>query len=376
MPILPRVHRLGLALEQAVDALRHRLKERSGGFGPIEALVYRGHGNATEMMVRGRILADRGLRSARADDTTLQNLVAAYRRFETDEVAGARVLVRARGREQRAVTDEEGYFEVRIAGGEPGASPEGWEAAEVIVEEQLERGIPATRAPALVRVPAAGARLGVISDMDDTILRTGATSLAAVARHTLLHNARTRLPFAGVAAFYRALEAGFAGGEGNPVFYVSSSPWNLYDLLTEFVDLQGLPAGPFFLQDIGFDAKTVGLGSHHAHKLKQIDQIFAMYPHLPFVLSGDSGQQDPEVYREVVKRHPGRVLAIYIRDVSVAVRDRIVVAAADRMRAEGVDMLLVADTLAAASHAAERGLIARAGLDAVAAEVSRTAPSP
>lgn len=62
----PRIHRIGHALEQAVDALRQRLKERSGGFGPIEALVYRGHGNKDELVVRGRILEDaRAARRAR-----------------------------------------------------------------------------------------------------------------------------------------------------------------------------------------------------------------------------------------------------------------------------------------------------------------------
>jgi phosphatidate phosphatase APP1 len=367
-----RVHRVGHALEQAVDALKHRLKERSGGFGPIETLAYRGHGNRQELMLRGRILEDRGLPAARAEDSVLRNLIAAYRRFETDEVPGARVVVRARGREERAITDDEGYFQVRIAGGEPGAAPEGWEAGEVIVADQPERGIVGARGAALFRVPGATARLGVISDVDDTVLRTGATSLLDVARHTLLHNARTRLPFAGVAALYRALEAGLGGAEQNPVFYVSSSPWNLYDLLLEFADLQDLPAGPFFLQDMGLDATTVGAASHLGHKLARIEEILALHAHLPFVLMGDSGQKDPEVYREVVRRHPGRVLAVYIRDVSVDTRDRIVVEVADRLRADGVDMVLVADSLEAAEHAADRGLIARERVAKVASEVGRS----
>jgi phosphatidate phosphatase APP1 len=367
----PPIHRVAHAVEQAVDALRHRLKERSGGLGPLEVLVYRGHGNRRELVLRGRILADRGLQAGRAEDSVLQNLVAAYRRFETDEVPGARVIVRARGREERVITDEEGYFELRITGGEPGAATGGWEAGEVEVPDQPERGLPGARGAALFRVPATTARLGVISDVDDTVLRTGATSLLDVARHTLLHNARTRLPFAGVAALYRALEVGREGAEQNPVFYVSSSPWNMYDLFVEFIDLQNLPAGPVFLQNIGLDASTLGVASHLGHKLACIEEILSTHPHLPFVLLGDSGQKDPEVYRAVVASHPGRILAIYIRDVSVDTRDRIVVEVADRMRADGVDMLLIADSLEAAEHAADRGLIARERVAQVAAEVGR-----
>ena len=368
----PRIHRVAHALEQAVDALKHRLKERSGGFGPLEALAYRGHGNRQELVLRGRVLEDRGLAAAHAEDSVLQNLIAAYRRFETDEVPGARLIVRARGREERAITDEEGYFQIRIVGGDPGASPDGWEAGEVVVPDQPERGLLGARGSALFRVPAATARLGVISDVDDTVMHTGASSLLDVARNTLLRNARTRLPFAGVAAFYRALEAGFQGSEQNPVFYVSSSPWNLYDLLVEFVELQDLPAGPFFLQDIGLDASTVGAASHLGHKLARIEEILSVHPHLPFVLLGDSGQKDPEVYREVARNHPGRILAVYIRDVAVDERDRVVVEVADRMRADGVDMLLMADSLEAAEHAADRGLIALDRVERVAAEVERS----
>jgi phosphatidate phosphatase APP1 len=363
------IHGITHALELAADALRHRLKERSGGFGPLEALAYRGHGNATELALRGRILEERGRLRSLATDTVVDNLLAAYRRFETDEVPGARVIVRARGLEQETVTDEEGHFSVRMVGGQPAPAPNGWESAELIVPAQPARGIRETTSSALFRVPAPSARFGVISDVDDTIVRTGATSLLAIARNTLLHNARTRLPFPGVGALYRALEGGAGGEDGNPVFYVSSSPWNLYDLLVEFADLQKLPPGPFFLQDAGVDAATLGMASHHDHKLARIEEILALHPQLKFVLSGDSGQKDPEIYREVVARHPGRILAIYIRDVAVDARDRIVVELADRWRTAEVDMVLVRDSLEAAEHAAEHGLIERRRVAEVAAEV-------
>jgi phosphatidate phosphatase APP1 len=365
------LHQLTHALERAADALRHRLKERSGGFGPLEALAYRGHGNAEVAVLRGRILEERGRLRSRPADTIVDNLLAAYRRFETDEVPGARVIVRARGIEHETVTDAEGHFLARVGGGAPAPSANGWEPAELIVPAEPARGIRETVSNALFRVPASSARFGVISDVDDTVVRTGATSLLATARNTLLHNARTRLPFPGVAALYRALEAGAGGAEANPIFYVSSSPWNLYDLLVEFADLQDLPPGPFFLQDVGIDTATIGVAAHHTHKLAMIEEILALHQRLPFVLSGDSGQKDPEIYREVVARHPGRVLAIYIRDVGVDARDRVVVELADRLRTNEVDMVLVRDSLEAAEHAAEHGLIARSRLGDVAADVRR-----
>jgi phosphatidate phosphatase APP1 len=127
----------------------------------------------------------------------------------------------------------------------------------------------------------------------------------------------------------------------NPFFYVSSSPWNFFDLLDQFLSITGLPAGPLMLQDYGIDdAKLIHL-SHDDHKTTQIHEIFETYPHLPFVLVGDSGQRDPEIYRDIARRFPRRTAAIYIRDVTEAGRDTQVRAIAEELNAEGFFISLV-----------------------------------
>ena len=113
----------------------------------------------------------------------------------------------------------------------------------------------------------------------------------------------------------RALHDGPEGGAGNPLFYVSSSPWHLYTPLVDFLQSQSLPLGPLLLKELGVRS-LFGAGSHMDHKLAHIREIVETYPHLPFVLIGDSGQQDPEIYREVVLRYPDRIRAIYIRSVN------------------------------------------------------------
>jgi phosphatidate phosphatase APP1 len=182
----------------------------------------------------------------------------------------------------------------------------------------------------------------------------------------LLENARTRLPFPGVAAFYRALERGARGTGANPIFYVSSSPWNLHDVIVDFLDAQNIPAGPMLLRDWDLGREMMHTRDY---KLAQIREILATYPALPFILVGDSGQQDPEIYGNVVGEFPGRVLAIYIRNVSphpersVAIR-----ALAEQVTAHGSTLLLADDTLAAARHAAAHGWIDDAALAEIGAE--------
>ncbi len=89
---------------------------------------------------------------------------------------------------------------------------------------------------------------------------------------------------------------------------------------------------------------------------------------LPFILIGDSGQRDPEIYAEIVREHPGRVLAIYLRNVSDAARREGIEALAQEVVAAGSTLLLAVDTHAMAVHAAERGFIPSSAVAAVLGE--------
>jgi phosphatidate phosphatase APP1 len=206
-------------------------------------------------------------------------------------------------------------------------------------------------------IPPVDAEYGIISDIDDTIIRTGATNLLAMGRTVLFSNARTRLPFAGVSAFYRSLQLGRNGKRNNPFFYVSSSPWNLYDLLIDFMDHNEIPQGPLLLRDFGLQSESFMSGDHLGHKLKEIKRILDSYPNLNFVLVGDSGEHDPVIYLEVVKQFPGRILSIYIRDVKAGEKKKIAEQVALELKALGIEMILTEHSVDAAEHAAAGGLI-------------------
>ena len=125
-----------------------------------------------------------------------------------------------------------------------------------------------------------------------------------------------------------------------------------------FFDLQGVPKGPISLRDWDVSAASLGSGSRVKYKEKSIREILDTHPQLPFILIGDSGQQDPEVYHAIVRDYPSRILAVYIRNVSQSPerKSSIEKLSADVLAA-GSTLLLADDTFAAASHAAERGWI-------------------
>jgi phosphatidate phosphatase APP1 len=226
-------------------------------------------------------------------------------------------------------------------------------------------------------VPTHQVEYGVISDLDDTVIRTDATRLITMLKRTLLENARTRLPFDGVAQFYNGLHSGSSGGALNPIFYVSSSPWNLYTVLTEFLEHHGIPLGPLTLRDWGISDTGLLPRGHSEHKLAAIRQILDCYVDLPFILIGDSGQEDPEIYRDIVHQYGQRIRAIYIRNVTPdPLRVRSIHELAEEVKGAGSELLLSEDTLASVQHAAERGWVPLQTVSAVAEAISPSATRP
>jgi phosphatidate phosphatase APP1 len=366
-------------VEDHFDRLKYRLGEHLGANDPIMIRPYRGFGSQEKLYLKGRVLENEGVTPPEDNDSLWENLVNMYKRFESDEIPHARVLARFQGLEQEVTADEEGFFEVWFHPTQPLDEDQFWQQIELELVEPLREGQPLVKAEGQALIPPPSAQFGVISDIDDTVLQTDAAHLLRMARTVFLGNARTRLPFKGVGAFYRALFKGTQGvdksGSGetfpfNPLFYVSSSPWNLYGLLSEFFHLQDIPIGPIlFLRDWGISEEELLPTQHRSHKLKMIQNIMEVYPKLAFILIGDSGQEDPEIYAEVVEKHPQRILAIYIRNVSHELKRPEAIRELAKKLAEASSTLILADdTIPMAEHAAAQGWIDPASLPEIREE--------
>lgn len=353
------LHEFVLDLERGLRLRLNRV-ERLVDRGAYAASGYRGYGTREKVLVLGRVLQADESDTGVTGGSRLRNLRAAITRIESDALPHARVRVAiggsrgvfAAGNDTREIaSDDEGFFREWIGARDP--LPEGgW----VPVHLELAPGHHAISHPSVAQclVPPVGAAFGVISDMDDTVLQSNVASLLKAARLVLLENAQTRLPFPGVAAFYRALQAGTSLTGPNPIFYVSKSPWNLYDVIAQFLEKQEIPLGPILLRDWDLVPER----ATKDFKTREIEEIFATYPELPFILVGDTTQKDPEIYRQVMRDFPGRVLAVYIRNVDApAARSLAVKKLAEEAAAEGAALILADDTLAMARHAAEQGWI-------------------
>nr|WP_153869727.1 MULTISPECIES: phosphatase domain-containing protein [Myxococcaceae] len=334
--------------------MRRDLRTRLGIPKPLYVLPFRGYGTPARAVVKARVLEDRHVRPPEQRRSLVGAAVASYKRYATHEVPGARVQVRWGDKQWEGLTDEEGFLDLWVP--PPLNARPGWHEVHLHLPDAA--GQPGADAVGQVLLSGTDSELGIISDLDDTVIETGVTNPLKRAWALFLTDHRQRVPFEGVGAFYAALQAGRHEGVLNPLFYVSSSPWNLYEHLDAYLQTHEIPAGPLLLRDWGLTAQGFAPGGGHGHKLDKIRAVMDTLAPLPFLLLGDSGQEDPEHYATIVREYPSRVRCIYIRMVhSRRGREAELARLAADVRAHGSELLVVEDSVSAARHAAAQGWI-------------------
>lgn len=358
-----------VGIEEALDRLKLSYKERFNRFSPARVVPYRGYGRKDTLILRGRVLEDEetGFDPEPGLWTNVRNTI---HRLESDEIRGARVRGSLGDCELEAIADDEAFFEFRFRPDQPVSA--GWHRVRLeIVEAMAEDG--AGPVSGEVLVPPDDCDFVVVSDLDDTVLRTGATSHFGMLQTVLLNDARTRMPFQGVASFYRALEAGPSQEKRNPFFYLSRSAWNLHEMVIGFLEHHRLPKGPVLLRDYGL--REILSDDEEAYKRRNLIHLLDFYPDHQFLLFGDSGQRDPEIYHRIARERPDRIRAVFIRDVTSPERDREVHRLADSLQETGVPMILATDSEQAALEAANLGLLSPERLPGIEAERRSEVPA-
>jgi phosphatidate phosphatase APP1 len=151
--------------------------------------------------------------------------------------------------------------------------------------------------------------LSVISDIDDTIKVSHVGSHRKLLAHTFVRRYR---PVKGIADIYRGWHE-----QGARFHYVSSTPWQLYLPLSEFFEKVKLPGGTFHLKLFRWrDSSFFDLfASPKRTKRRAIEPILHDLPNRRFILVGDAGEKDPEVYGALARQHPERIVRIFIRNL-------------------------------------------------------------
>lgn len=279
--------------------------------------VYDGYGTSQKLSVRGRLYFKRPQQDAEESDSRLRNLVNTSRRFITNEAEQVWVQVLLRDHLREVQTDDEGLFTAVFE--DIGDIPFGVHTVSVTLSPRNRKRMQAeTGLGHFILHHIESDRVSIISDIDDTILRTEATSKVKLLKNVFLSNYKTQSAVEGMSDIYRAIHYGPLGDGYDATHYVSSSPDNLYSRINMFLDYRKFPSGSIDLKNIGLRKGSDSLFDHEKYKLGKLQRILETYPKRRFVLFGDSGEHDPEIYRKLARDYPGQIVAIYIHNVTGA----------------------------------------------------------
>jgi phosphatidate phosphatase APP1 len=319
----------------------------------VNLKIYKGYGHTHHLVVYGHLLQGNPTIRERFTQNIFYNIRHLIRLFSIHPIADARIQLQHQATLLETRTQEDGFFEFHWES--PQELTAGFQS--ITVSYLDKEGKVLQEVLGELYIPHS-VQLGVISDIDDTILISYSSRLLKRLRVLFTRQPHSRKTFADIVHYFTLLSVSHTTPDlPNPFFYVSSSEWNLYDDLTEFFSHNHLPEGVLLLnkikrlQELGASGQT-----QHHNKLVRIERIMRMFPKQRFVLYGDNSQQDPAIYVSIAKQFPQNVVAIYIRSVQAKKK-----VATKRVLAElahtSIQTLLFEHTREAMLHSASVGLL-------------------
>ncbi|APF40585.1 App1 family protein [Neomicrococcus aestuarii] len=291
-----------IKLEDGWHAFRLRRAEERGWVQTVFA--FRGYGLSDSWVrVMARVVMAR--EEAFENGLPLPNVVTdgvrGWRNFTSAPVPYAEVRVRVAGSEFYVDADRGGVVDIRIRA----KLPAGWHTIELLADG----GEPSH---AHVYVVDQEQTFGIVSDIDDTVVVTALPRPLLAAWNSFVLDEHARVPTPGMAVM---LERLVQHNVHAPVIYLSTGAWNVAQTLQRFLKRNLYPKGPLLLTDWG---PTEGrwFRSGMQHKVNQLRRLADEFPDVKWLLIGDDGQHDPEIYAEFARRYPDHVRAIVIRQLT------------------------------------------------------------
>ena len=267
-------------------------------------IPYVGYGKPNTLNLMGSVLYQTTMKEAKSEDSKWINTKRILQLFLTKPTINEVVTIIFNNQSKKITTDKNGYFRVIL--NLDTDIKAGWHT----VRYYLNKGTPyEVMVQNKCMVIDNSVAFGVISDIDDTIVISHSHRHRKKIWTALSKNATTRKTNKDISRFYNKLHAG-----KNPFFYISSSERNLYDFWTNFMETKGFPSGPLLLKELKYgltDFIFSGKGKHD-HKYEKIASLLNFYPFLLFILVGDNGQKDMDIYHRIVLDFPGRIKSIFI----------------------------------------------------------------
>ncbi|NQX27882.1 DUF2183 domain-containing protein [Microbacteriaceae bacterium VKM Ac-2854] len=327
-------------IEDAVHEFRVR-RVRRKGFVP-RVIPYSGYGTTTQLRVLARVLYTRPTAEGEEEPRPVEG-VRGWRSFTSVFVNDVAVTVVADGQEHRLLADRGGVVDADI----PVSLEPGWHTITISTAESEP-----VEAPVFIVAP--DVRIGIVSDIDDTVMVTALPRPFVAAWNTFVLDEHARMPTPGMAVF---LDRFSSQHNGSPVIYLSTGAWNVAPALTRFLSRNLYPKGALLLTDWG-PTHDRFFRSGREHKEENLRRLVSEFPEVRWLLVGDDGQHDEAIYGEFAAEYPQNVAAIAIRQLSPG---EAVLAggrskAADRSRTSGTPWVYAPDGAGLSEQLGELGI--------------------
>ena len=338
--VAPLMHRAA-RIEDAIHKWRERRGRKRGLVNTV--IPYTGYGSPGWIRVLCRVVLTRG-----EGAVNRVTKVRGWRSFFSIPVDDVAVTIAAGGIEYSLTADRGGVIDARL----DVALDPGWHDITIRVGD----GETVT-APIFVIDPHG--EFGIISDIDDTVMVTLLPRPFLAAWNTFVLDEHARRPVPGMAVLYERL---VRSRPNTPVIYLSTGAWNVAPTLNRFMERNLYPPGPLLLTDWG-PTHDRWFRSGRLHKQQSLERIASELPNIKWLLIGDDGQHDEELYAEFAEKHPNNVSAIAIRQLSTGEavlaggRSR----ASDAENARTAPWVFAPDGAGLADQLTDHGLLQRPG---------------
>jgi len=267
-------------------------------------LIYHCYGNARTLHVEGRVLNEREFKETKRNDNILRNIWRHLGHLLNDERKNTAITLTVNKQSFHTTTDSEGYFLFNLKFIKDTLQ----QNHDIYLQLDKQKNI-STHYKAFV--PSQKPQIGIISDFDDTVIISDVTHKLKLLNQLLLKNYKQRKVVNEISNTYKSI---LNNTPDRALFFITGSPNQVHTLIENFLKYHHFPRHALITKKI-HGLQSYSLLKQKYYKSEEIEELIKLYPNIQWVLFGDSGEHDKEIYLEIAKKHIGHIKEIYIRNV-------------------------------------------------------------
>jgi len=268
--------------------------------------IYTAYGNTNQLLISGRALVKEKNQFVDENTSGFSNFLSIVDFFFSNEIENPSIIVDVAGQRWSFTGDDAGYFELDIPSSLGFA--QGYEEVNLTLEDNTFTHT--TKANIIPNKKF----VGIISDIDDTVIVSDVTSKVDLVYNTFWRNYTQREVVPNMATKFKTILAENTNEAPSKLFFISGSPNQLFTPIEKFLELHNFPEHTLILKKIQGD-NSDSLLTQITYKTKKIERLIKLYPKMTWVLFGDSGEKDEEIYTAIKEKYPTKIKEFYIRNV-------------------------------------------------------------